>query len=264
MGDGNHHDAPVFDVAATMYDEVLVPAFIDALAAQMTARLGPPADLVVDIGCGTGVLAPHLLAAGWQRVVGIDLSEGMLTRARARPGRVEWIAADAASLPLGDGIAGAVTSSLALMFMPDPVAVLREMGRVAQQGARVMVSTWCSLDRNPAFLAIADVLERVGGSASTGVLRRAFSMGDASDLVELGRRGGLINTQVDHVGIPARFASLNDIARTYAGPLGIGDASATGALESAFGQALAPWQDGHAVAFEIEGLILQAQGPGDP
>ncbi|MBM3520522.1 MAG: class I SAM-dependent methyltransferase [Alphaproteobacteria bacterium] len=68
------------------------------------AALGEAARSVLDLGCGTGLLAAHLAGDGSRRVVGADPAAAMLRVARARPGgdRVRWVEADARALDLGE------------------------------------------------------------------------------------------------------------------------------------------------------------------
>ena len=57
----------------------------ETLGSQAAAALlGEAGDTVFDIACGTGVLPPHLIDAGWMRVVGADPSASMLDRAAER------------------------------------------------------------------------------------------------------------------------------------------------------------------------------------
>ena len=58
--------------------------------------------LLVDVGCGGGLLAPHLAGSGY-RVVGIDVTHSALTQAGAH-GEIP-VRADAARLPLADACA---------------------------------------------------------------------------------------------------------------------------------------------------------------
>ena len=70
---------------------------------RATARLAEPAQSVLDIGCGTGLLAAYLSAQG-KRVTGLDPAAAMPDIARARPGgtRVPWLQADARNAQLGE------------------------------------------------------------------------------------------------------------------------------------------------------------------
>src|SRR5205809_3093463 len=71
----------------------------------------PPGRLTLDIGCGEGRLTRDLTALG-HRTIGIDASEGMIDAARAESPELELLHADAAHLPLDEGVA-----DLAVAFM---------------------------------------------------------------------------------------------------------------------------------------------------
>lgn len=86
---------------------------------------------VVDVGTGTGRYALPLERHGFT-VLGVDLSRAMLRVAR-RKGRFELLQADAFRLPLRDGSVDGSVAVHVLQLVPDPVAVLREMGRVARK-----------------------------------------------------------------------------------------------------------------------------------
>jgi ubiquinone/menaquinone biosynthesis C-methylase UbiE len=105
---------------------------------------------VVDLGTGTGSLARavarHFPNA---RVTGVDFSRGMLAVAsalseddRGLDGRVSWLEADAASLPLEDASADAVVSSFVLQLVPKREPVYREVRRVLRPGGRFLFTTW--------------------------------------------------------------------------------------------------------------------------
>ena len=86
-------------VAGTTWDPGLYQKFDDhrsrpGFELLDRIRLSDPA-LIYDLGCGTGDIT-DLLASRWPsaRVVGVDNSAEMLTRASANPSRVEWIEAD--------------------------------------------------------------------------------------------------------------------------------------------------------------------------
>lgn len=91
----------------------------------------PPGSVVLDVGCGTGDLVRGLRRSG-HRPVGIDLSLGMLERARA--GGAPLVQADAAALPLPSAAADGVVSGFALRNFSDLPGVLRELARVLRPG----------------------------------------------------------------------------------------------------------------------------------
>lgn len=107
------------------------------------ALLGDPAGLrgarVLEIGCGAASCARWLAGHG-ARVLGLDLSAGMLAQARAADERsgvtVPLVQADAAVLPLRDGSVDAAVSAFgAVPFTADSAGLMREVARVLRPGA---------------------------------------------------------------------------------------------------------------------------------
>ncbi|GAA1604842.1 hypothetical protein GCM10009764_30960 [Nocardia ninae] len=128
------HDGGVldYDNEATHYDRTRggVPR-AEAAASALSSML-PPRSLVLDLAVGTGIVAAELAALG-HRVVGIDLSDGMLRHAARRlPGRVAR--ADATALPLPDASVDTVTAVWLLHLLTDAEPVLTEVARVLRPG----------------------------------------------------------------------------------------------------------------------------------
>lgn len=248
-----------FEQAADAYDDILVPAILDPWAAEVARRLGEPRHTVLDVACGTGVLAPWLMEAGWTHVIGVDQSVGMLQRAAARTPEAEWLVADALELPLADQSVDATAASFGIMFMPDPVAALTEMGRVTHAGEPIVVSTWCGMDANPGIAAIANAVHAVGGQRATEVFRQAFGMGDPDELVDMAERAGLKGAEATDYEIEAEFWSLDDLAAAYSTSMALGDPASAGALADELARTMAPFMKGDQVVFPMAGLILQAR-----
>ena len=125
------------DSAAVAYERDFVPALFAQWPPVIVeiAQIAP-GDRVLDVACGTGVLARGVLARVVPNgnVTGIDLNEGMLAVARSIEPRVDWRQGDAMRLPFAEGAFDAVVSQFAMMFFPDPVVALREMRRVLAPG----------------------------------------------------------------------------------------------------------------------------------
>jgi ubiquinone/menaquinone biosynthesis C-methylase UbiE len=104
-----------------------------------------PGQRVLDVACGTGNTAIRAAEAGAQ-VVASDLTPEHFDagrRAAAAHGvELDWIEADAESLPFPDESFDAVTSSFGAIFAPDHAAVARELTRVCRPGGVVGMTTF--------------------------------------------------------------------------------------------------------------------------
>jgi ubiquinone/menaquinone biosynthesis C-methylase UbiE len=116
--------------AAVAYENDFVPAIFAQWPPVLAEIAGMGSgDRVLDVACGTGILAREALARVGPsgRVTGLDLNEGMLAVARQLRPEIDWRHGDAAKLPFEDSAFDVVVSQFALMFFPDRVAALREM-----------------------------------------------------------------------------------------------------------------------------------------
>ena len=97
---------------------------------------------VADIACGTGILADRIeRELGAEQVFGVDMSEGMLAKAKARSAVVTWLRGPAESLPFGDGALDAVVTTSAFHFFDQPAA-LADFYRVLAPGGVAAVTTF--------------------------------------------------------------------------------------------------------------------------
>ena len=101
---------------------------------------------LLDVGCGSGLLL-ELAAARGATVTGLDVSPGLLAVARDRVPDAELWLGDLQELPFPNDFFGAVTGVNAFQFAGDPLAALREAGRVCQPGGIVAASTFAGPDR---------------------------------------------------------------------------------------------------------------------
>jgi SAM-dependent methyltransferase len=104
-----------------------------------------PGQRVLDVGCGTGVVAITAALKG-AKVSGLDLTPVLVERARKNAGvatvDVDFIEGDAEALPYPDDSFDVVLSQFGHMFAPRPAVVVREMLRVLKQGGHIAFSTW--------------------------------------------------------------------------------------------------------------------------
>lgn len=137
--------------AVTSLWSVLSPAYDLPFLQQWIYR--PPHDEVIaqlrahqsrkiaDIACGTGILSSRIeRELHPDEVYGVDMSEGMLSQARAKSDRVQWLRGPAEKLPFEDATLDAVVTTSAFHFFDQPAA-LREFHRVLASGGLVAVAT---------------------------------------------------------------------------------------------------------------------------
>ena len=95
---------------------------------------------ILEVGVGTGANFPYYPASA--RVTAIDLSSGMLDRARRRvalsPANVLLEEMDVQSLVFPDGAFDTVVATLVLCAVPDPARGLAEMKRVCRPGCKAL------------------------------------------------------------------------------------------------------------------------------
>ncbi len=112
--------------------------WIAAARATLVPRATRPGSVLVDIGCGAGVLAPHVAHLG-HRHVGVDvvLRSGQLARERG----VTVALGDARRLPLEDGCADVVVAGEVLEHVPDLESVVAEATRILRPGGTLVIDT---------------------------------------------------------------------------------------------------------------------------
>jgi SAM-dependent methyltransferase len=102
---------------------------------------------VLDVGCGTGVVAVTAARIG-ARVRGLDLTPELLERARENAriasAEIEFREGDVEALPFEDAAFDVVLSQFGHMFAPRPDIALAEMLRVLKPGGTIAFATWPS------------------------------------------------------------------------------------------------------------------------
>ena len=159
--------------------------------AALVPDAGRPGAVLVDLGCGGGLLAPHLAGKGYHHV-GFDLTSSALGCAVLHG--VVAVRADVAALPLADDSADVVCAGEILEHVADTGAVVAEACRVLRPGGLLVIDTIA--DTRLANLLAVEVAERIPGAAPAGIHdpalfvdRRALVGSCASHGVTLQLRG---------------------------------------------------------------------------
>ena len=120
------------------------------VAAEAIAATGLDAPTTFEVGCGSGYYAEVLtaLAPRGIRYTGIDYSEAMVARARARYPGFDYQVGDATALRFGDAAFDIVFNGVSLMHILDYRAAIREAARVARHFC-IFHSLPVFVDRHP-------------------------------------------------------------------------------------------------------------------
>jgi ubiquinone/menaquinone biosynthesis C-methylase UbiE len=158
-------------VRLTMREGQWRPIVVEAVAERSPA-------VVVDVGCGTGSLSiPVAARVPSARVIGVDGDPEVLAMAREKPGAdaVEWFEGLADSLPVKDGEADVVLTSLVLHHLPLAVkrGMLGEAHRALRRGGRLIVADWAAPQDVVASAGFA-LLQLLDGFSTTNDNRRGL------------------------------------------------------------------------------------------
>ncbi|MBK7256369.1 MAG: class I SAM-dependent methyltransferase [Ignavibacteriae bacterium] len=133
-----------FDGLSSRWDSFTDAAKVQGALATMLQGFDLRSDEhILDLGCGTGnltqVLCSVLGARG--RITAVDLAPAMIATARERvtDPRVQWVVADAMSLPLPDASVDRVICFSAWAHFPDPWRVAKELGRVIRTDGQLHI-----------------------------------------------------------------------------------------------------------------------------
>lgn len=185
---------------AENYERYFVPAIAQPVSAELqrAAHLRP-GERVLDVGCGTGLIARQAAVAVGPTgsVTGVDLAPDMIEHARSIPApagtTIEWHQGDATELPLPDASFDVVLSQMSLMFIGDRPAAVREMRRVLADGGRLVMNTPGPI-QPPFELMERAIVDHISADLA-GFVRMVFSMHDPDLLVELLRDAGFADVE---------------------------------------------------------------------
>lgn len=202
---------------AEIYEQKFVPALFQQWGAIISDLVAArPGERLLDVACGTGVLACAALerVGNQGQVVGLDPNPDMLSVARRKTAKIDWREGRAESLPFPDESFDAVASQFGLMFFEDRPAAFREMMRVLRPGGRLAVAVCDALEHSPGYSAFADLLHKLFGPPVANAFRAPFVLGDPDKLTSICTAAGIPDAKVArHHGL-VRFASIEALVST--------------------------------------------------
>ena len=208
-------------------------ALLAPVAEVLLDRAAPRAgEVALDIGCGWGgtaiALARRVAPGG--RVLGVDVSELMLARARelAPPGLpLEFRLGDATLYPFEPGKADLLVSRFGVMFFADPARSFANMRKGLRTGARVVFACWREPSENPwLMLPLQAAYSHVPRLPEVGPEDPgAFSFAAESRVRDILGCAGFSGIRLEPVGLTLDLAIGAGIEAAVATAVGIGPTS---------------------------------------
>ena len=235
---------------------------------RMLERAGiQPGERVLDVACGTGLVTFRAAAATGPAgsVVGTDISEAMVRSliqeaARRHLPNITAHRMDAEQLDLPGDSFDVALCALGLMYVPDPVAALREMHRVLRPGGRAAASVW-GARKNCGW---ADIFPIVDSRVQSDVCPMFFHLGTGDCLPQAFADAGYSHVVADRISTVLHYDSGDDAcgAAFEGGPVALAysrfDAQTRESARAEYLRSIEAWRSGD--TYDVPGEFVIATG----
>jgi ubiquinone/menaquinone biosynthesis C-methylase UbiE len=259
-----------WDKAAGSYERFwqaqLAPAQ-DRLIAMAALQ---PGERVLDVACGTGLVTfrAAALVGPSGAVMATDISEAMVAAIREEAARrqLSHVTAgrmDAEALDVPDGSFDAALCALGLMYVPDPVAALREVRRALRPGGRAVAAVWGARDR----CGWAEIFPIVDARVQSEVCPMFFQLGTSDRLAQVMAEAGFSGIESARLSSVLRYESASDAcgAAFEGGPVALAysrfDPATREAAHAEYLASIESWRAGE--RFNIPGEFVVVRGDRD-
>ena len=199
-------------------------------------------------------------------VVGTDISGEMVeaaarAAAAADSGNVRFERADAEVLPFADGAFDVALCGLGLMYVPDPIAALREMRRVLRPGGRAAVAVWGARRA----CGWAEIFPITDARVASDVCPMFFHLGTQDTLAHAFAAAGFADVRLERIGTILHYASAEDaLAAVFqGGPVALAysrfDEPTRRAVHAEYLDSIAPYATGDGYRIPGEFVVAVAR-----
>ncbi len=256
-----------WDLAAADYEPLWASQLAVAQKKLLECTAPAPGERVLDVACGTGLIAFGAAAAVSPdgHVLGVDLSEQMVQSAQRQArqravANTHFLRMDAERLALADGGFDVALCALGLMYMPDPEAAIRELRRVLRPGGRVGVAVWGERSR----CGWSPVFPIVEAEVASEVCPLFFRLGQGEALTDLCTDARLHILEHHRISATLVYANADEAcsAAFAGGPVALAwsrfDENTRARVCERYIEAISPWREGECFRLPGEFVIVTA------
>jgi SAM-dependent methyltransferase len=167
---------------------------------------------VLDLATGPGWVAAEAAERG-ASVVGIDIAEAMIARARSAHPELDFRWADAHELPFADASIDVVLGNLVVMHLSRPERAMAELARVLRPGGRVVLTAWAHPSQHRLVGIFLDAMAEARALPPPDLPEGPdfFRFSDDEEFAAALRRQGLADPAVSTITFPQRFADADEL-----------------------------------------------------
>ena len=200
------------------YDRYLGPLLFQPYAEDLAARLQVEENAsVLELACGTGILTRVLRTRlpATVELIATDLNEPMFRHAADKFGEkeaVQWLQADACSLPFGDRMFDAVVCQFGIMFVPDKALAAREARRVLKPGGLFLFNVWDALEHNEVGRIAHETITSYFDKDPPTFYQVPFGYHDQDEIRRILESAGFRDVRIEVVAKVAQASLAQDVA----------------------------------------------------
>jgi SAM-dependent methyltransferase len=256
------------------WEHLVVPAFAYEWATDLVEDFVEPGDRVLDVACGTGIVARCARHRMRYRghVVGVDCDEDKIALAElCEPVTVQWHVAHAERMPFRPQCFDVVLCQQGFQHFTHKLIALREMRRVICEGGRLALTVWRAAELMPVYAALENVMRDIVGDPAFKL--PPFAYDDPAELKRIAEEAGFLNVELLKETKTARLEKWTDMVsialdayRGLFGPVEDFDEVQRGRFMVAVRDALRGYEDPDTgvVEFPMVSNVLIATGPAAP
>lgn len=203
------------------YDRYLGPVLFQPYAEDLAERLQVEENgSVLELACGTGILTRVLRTRlpATVKLTATDLNKPMFRNAATKFRKdeaVQWLRADACSLPFGDGMFDAVVCQFGIMFVPDKTLAVREAHRVLKAGGLFLFNVWDAIEQNELGQLTHQTIARYFDKDPPTFYEVPFGYHDEVEIGRVLKEAGFREIKTEVVAKVAHASRAEDVAMGF-------------------------------------------------